>query len=453
MVPQEARPQREDKIGRRWWPTLLLVVIVAGVLVIGHSPLRPKPFSDGYFHEEAKGLKAAILRGDIRLCVPIIHSPGVPFYYLPAYLIVPAGASEQAYWYAAVSWNAGMLWAAALLMGSAAALLGGERARALAWAAVPASFFPMYYSAGVASETPAFLGAAATVWAGVRLFARGQSEPLPWGLAAGACLGWLVSMRGNYVLTIPLIAASGLAGSRWKVRAGALLAGATGALISMLVFAGVAELNRAMGAAARQDAFLTHVLIQGAFQYRTEPLDWRPWEEETRSGSRDYAAYAQVRRELASRRADSGLPMSEVEWAWLREDVKANPWAWFRMALFKAASALWFRISPARVERVLGEGAAAGLAAFLISAVLNAPFLAALILAAKLAVCRPLSVQQLLVCWAPFVGGLIFVASTYSEPRYLVPGFAGVLVLAAVSLSFHFDRSSKQPLAAGLHFR
>jgi len=38
--------------------------LLVGVFAIGLSPLRPKPFSDGYFHEEAKGLVRAMRGGD-----------------------------------------------------------------------------------------------------------------------------------------------------------------------------------------------------------------------------------------------------------------------------------------------------------------------------------------------------------------------------------------------------
>ncbi len=299
---------RPRQVGYWFSRGALLAIIFMGVLVIGHSPLRPKPFSDGYFHEEAKGLRRAVLEGDIRLGVPIVHSPGVPFYYLPAYLAVPAGASERHFWYAAVCWNAFALWVSALLIGAAAACLAGERAIALAGMAVPVCFFPLYYAAGVASETASFLGGAIVVWAGVRLFTPGEKSWLRWGLATGVGLGLLVSMRGNYILTIPLVVAAGILSRKRTIWRGALTAGACGVLLSVMVFSGVAKLNRAMGASPRQDAFLTHVLIQGAFQYRTEPFDWRPWEEETRSGSRDYAAYALVRRGLHADRLPLACP-------------------------------------------------------------------------------------------------------------------------------------------------
>ena len=52
------------------------LALLMGVFAIGLSPLRPKPFSDGYFHEEAKGLARALRSGDLRQATPLIHSPG-----------------------------------------------------------------------------------------------------------------------------------------------------------------------------------------------------------------------------------------------------------------------------------------------------------------------------------------------------------------------------------------
>lgn len=267
----------------------MLLLILAGVFAIGHSLLRPKPFSDGYFHEEARGLQAALLSGDLRQAVPIIHSPGVPFYYLPAYLAVPKGSEERLYWYAGVGWNCLMLWLGALMLGATAQRLGGGMAGWIAAAAVPITFFPLDYSAGIATETAAFVGAAAVGWAGVRLVNGPRHRWIRGGLVLRLALAWLVVMRGNYILGIPLALLAGLLGKKRELAAGACLAFATAVVLCLGVYLGVARLNRAMGAAPRQDSFLTHVLIQGAFQYRSEPFDWRPWEKETRGGSADYA--------------------------------------------------------------------------------------------------------------------------------------------------------------------
>ncbi len=141
----------------------LLVLILGGVYGIGLSPLRPKPFSDGYFHEEAKGLRNAIHEGSLKAAVPLVHSPGVPFHYLPVYLLLPPAASERAHWRVGVTWNGLAIWASALLLGSAAQTLGGWLAGRIAELAAPLAFFPLYYSAGIASESAAFASAALVV--------------------------------------------------------------------------------------------------------------------------------------------------------------------------------------------------------------------------------------------------------------------------------------------------
>lgn len=424
--------------GMKTWKArlILLVMVLGGVLTIGQSPLRPKPFSDGYFHEEAKGLRRALLNKNLQSATPLVHAPGVPFYYLPAYLIIPAKASERTHWLAGIVWNSFVLWVAILVLSDAAERLGGEKAGLAAGILAPLSFFPLYYSAGIASETAAFAGAAAVVRSGVKIMS-GREVARAWDLAAlGIALAWLIAMRGNYVLTAPLVVLAGIISRRQGVMLGVCAAALAGVGMAWAAFLGADRLNRAMGAAPRQDAFLTHVVIQGAFQYRSEPFDWRPWEQETRAGSVDYAAYARVRRELAARQAWSGRPMPEVEWEWLKDSFRNDYAAWVRMAVFKAASALWFRISPMRIEQVFGHGARVGLFAFTISAILNAPFLAALCLAIwGGGRSTKLSLPVRWVCWAPFVGGIAFLAATYSEPRYLVPGFAGVLVLAAVAMA------------------
>ncbi len=416
------------------WKIKLLAIICLGVFSIGFSPLRPKPFSDGYFHEEAKELRNWIHSGSTESAVPLVHSPGVPFYYLPSYLPLPGSASERAHWYAGVGWNCLMLWLAALLLGEAAKRASGRMAERIASAGIVISFFPLYYSAGIASETAAYLGSAAVVWAGARFIGR---EPM-WLDAAllGGAMGFLVSMRGNYCLVFAtVIVALWLLHELRKLKY-AVVAVMVGCLLVAGVYSGVRKLNRRIGHRVRQDSFLTHVLIQGAFQYRSEPLDWRAWERETRGGSRDYAAYAEVRRQLEEKQRRTGAEMAVVEWDWLRRSITTEPWIWVKMAPMKAVSAFWFRISPARVEKVFGSGSRGKVVAFLISLVLNAPVLCMLglsILGAKRMGRAGLAFTG--ICWAPLVAGLVFVAFTYSEPRYLVPGFTGLSVLAGCELA------------------
>ncbi|MGC8761099.1 MAG: hypothetical protein ACP5VC_14170, partial [Bryobacteraceae bacterium] len=288
--------------------------------------------------------------------------------------------------------------------------------------------------------TPAYLMSAASVWAGARLILSGHFS-LRWALTVAVSMGLLVAVRGNYVLILPLVLACAACLPDWGRRVGLACAVAIGCLVAGGVFWATAWINRAMSKAVRQDSFLTHVLIQGAFQYRTEILDWRAWEKETRAGSRDYADYEGTRRRLAEFQRMTGQPMPALEWEWLRRSFLREPWVWLRMAPVKAASALWFRISPMRVERVFGKGSIAELAAFGISLVLNAPVLAALILA--VAWTRRAIKEEtpaLMMCWTPFAAGILFVSITYSEPRYLVPGMTGVVVLAALRLAQHLER-------------
>ena len=418
--------------------------LLAGVFAIGLSPLRPKPFSDGYFHEEAKGLVRAMRGGDQRLATPLIHSPGPAYYYAFPYLLIPEPAGDSARWAVGVAWNCIWLWAAALWLGGAARRVGGELAARLAILGVPVTFFPLYYSAGIASETPAFAAAAGVTAAGIRWLACKRNE---WNdahraaVAVTIALGALLAMRGNFVLTAPLLVLAGMLTRSRKAAVESVVIAIGGVLLAGAVFWGTARLNAGMGAQTRQDSFLTHILIQGAFQYRSEPLDWRPWEKEARGGSRDYAAYAAVRAQLSTRQSSTGLPLAVVEWQWLKDSWMSDPLAWLRMAPLKAASALWFRISPVRIEKHLGGGRKGAAAAFVISAVLNAPVLVMLFVAMAYSFGRKgATAAEKLMCWGPFLAGLIFVAFTYSEPRYVVPGFGGLAVLAGCAMARKLER-------------
>ena len=90
------------------------------------------------------------------------------------------------------------------------------------------------------------------------------------------------------------------------------------------------------------------------------------------------------------------------------------------------------------------------MAAFVISAILNAPVLAVIFLAILCSAgCDRLAAAEKLMCWAPFLAGLVFVAFTYSEPRYVVPGFGGLVVLAACAVACRLE--SVTPVRERIH--
>ena len=128
----------------------------------------------------------------------------------------------------------------------------------------------MYYSAGVASEAPAFVAAAGVTAAGIHWLRSGEERKdrgRRMALAAAVSLALLLAMRGNFVLTAPGIVLAGmLARSRKALFDSVMIAGG-GVLLAGVIFWGTARLNAGIEAQTRQDSFLTHVLIQGAFQY------------------------------------------------------------------------------------------------------------------------------------------------------------------------------------------
>ena len=438
-LPQgrSAIPLRLDRFD--WLFLAVLLIEFAGVSLL---PFAAKPFGDLNFYAEAKTLAGAIRGGAPWSEVAVTRGPGPVVYYTIPFLAVPPGSGDQVYWWAGFAWNVWWMAVALLCLRRAAAALGGRVAGIAAGALVLASPFSVYYSFGISAETPAYLGAAVLAygWAsGAMSRDRSSSHgDVPWLAAVGLSL--LLLSRPNAALILPLLGLN--AWLLWRNPSAQARGDARGLWWTMiLAFAVTLVAAAAVRAAARAPAGspqldnLSQVMFQGRFQYRTEPFDWRYWDNETRRGSADHSAWLWTRDSLTRKASTTRTPVSALRWRWVWTDLRDHPgvtiqsaavrFLTLNLAFVNSTSPDAFRLGP--ISGYLSYWA--------FHLAVNLSWLAILALCVLHALRHPGTLSSYSPLWGPWVALLVFHLFTYAEPRYLFPGQPGLVVMATAMLS------------------
>ena len=410
---------------------VLLMLVYAAV---GLAPFAPKALGDLDFHREAKKLSAAATGRRSFSDVSFTRAPGPVLFYAVPYAFVRPDAGDRSFWAAGVAWTAAWMAIGLCLIRRVARRLASERAGWIAMILALASPFSVYYSLGILAEGPAYL---AVCW-----FLYGWSEAVAperagrmWPRAIMILgLAGLILCRPNAVLILPIAAGAWWFSRRSRPQeAKVTLAGIAGAGVIVVAVTGLVSVLQGK-AETRQSGFLSHVALQGRFQYRTETWDWRFWDSVTREGSRDFADYQRTTGQLERPSAPGEPPAGARTRAWVVEDTLAHPWLTVKMALVRTLTMhLSFvnskGVSAFRVGPIPGSVVYWGF-----HVAVNAIGLGIAIAALGFLVTRRGTLAPLWPLWAPWLALVVFHAIVYSEPRYLLPAKCCQVVMAACFL-------------------
>jgi len=88
--------------------------------------------------------------------------------------------------------------------------------------------------------------------------------------------------------------------------------------------------------------------MQGRWQFRDEPWDWRYWQGRYREGSRDYAGFLATEDRIRADAAGSDARFADLEWEWIRNDVLSHPVLTLRMIAVRtlALNLVWANNRP-----------------------------------------------------------------------------------------------------------
>ena len=429
LLIEKAPPQsRFDR-----FDLLILAGVVAAFLIVAALPFSAKRFGDLDFHREAKAVALTVKGLKEWRTVSILRAPSPVFYYAVPYTLLSVNASEDTYWAAAFLWNAAWMAVAVLLLRRAAALLGGPAAGKAAVALAFLVPFWVYYSYGINGEPPAFLGATVTAWSWAHCIKKNR---VGWMLLLWAGLTVLVLAKPGVVLAAGI--AAPVAVLLWR-SGQKQIAKLTAAVLVLLVVTSIAssrymEYRWGHPTMNPQTKYLVWDLFFGSFQFRTEPWDWRFWDNTTREGSADYQSFSDTYAQIERESDRSQVPLSEAELKWVKQDFREHPFVHLKMAAVRALFMQWMQISSVEPP-AFHLGLLRGRAGYwLFHLGVNFFNLLLLLLSGLFLIRRREEALALWLLWAPWVALLAFHSAIYAEPRFVFPGQPGLMILSALCL-------------------
>lgn len=426
-------------------PALLLSFVVVSML-----PASPSRFGDIYFHQEAQVLAHAI-RGTAHWNeVSFARAPAPVVYYAIPYSLLSPNSPEKAYWQAAVVWNGFWMIIAVLLIRRTGELLLDTTSGRIAALLCLSAPFAVYYSFGVSSETPAYVAAAIFMfaWARWRADVTGRLNSAN-AIIALAGLVALFFCRLNTLAVLGIAALCGLAiwtscSARKFVDTRFARFCVIGGIAAVLFVSLGLKLVPATRGVGEQASNFTDVVFFGSFQFRAEPWDWRFWGKATRQGSVDYQNWIDTRQALRNESALTGEPVPRLEMKWSINDIIHHPIKRLQMfAVRTLALNIWIEnsVNP----EVFRLGPLAGRWVFLLfHIILNAVALLILFAAISFALSNRTMFLAYWPLWGIWFALLLFHAFTYAEPRYMLPGFPGLAVMAGCALSEKLKGSEEE---------
>ncbi|QNL20569.1 hypothetical protein HZR84_00915 [Hyphobacterium sp. CCMP332] len=284
-------------------------------------PVKAKVLGDQDFHIEAKSIAAYLHGLNSYNEISITKAPGPVLFYTLPYFLAGKNPSDvrlvnfARVWICVLS-TIFLFWAYKSLLRIFSAQI--SNIFALFVFIIP---LHVYYSMGILAEGPAFLSVLLIIIG----FIKFQKKEGFWTFVLG--LIFLVLSRPNSILCLPIIFSLGLYYWYFKKRPMSgkyLLASVYAGLVIVLITTFVKMLPNERQT-LNQETYLAYVIHIGRFQFRTEEFDWRFWDGNNRSDSRDYQNYISSVHALESQIENSNDSKSGVYYDWIIRDLKEHP--------------------------------------------------------------------------------------------------------------------------------
>lgn len=428
------------------------VLTIAAVLVLYAAvallPFKPNKYGDLDFHLGAKSFAAAVRGKGAWKDVGIFRAPVPVLYYGVPYLVLPAQSPDASYAVVAILWN--MLWTciAALLIRRTAVMLAGDFAGFLSILLMLTTPFWAYYTFGVNGEAPAFVSVAFFSYAWSRwLSAERHVTRFQYAALTCACLAaFLLTKPGaTSVLGLAVLAGATL----WRAapackRRVARISLVCAASVMCCVIASSLLLNFLARNRPRtpQVQYLSWTAFFGSFQFRNEPWDWRFWDHSTRAGSADYQAFTQQYAALNAESIRRRVPLSDLEWVWIKDDIAQHPWLRLRMVAVRLLTLhvpAVNSVAPAKFRL----GPLNGIFAYvLFHAAVAVSYGALMVGAIWFLIQRRSHIPAFWIFWGPWVTLAVFHSLIYAEPRFLSPAQPGLIIMSAVAFREYLMRAA-----------
>jgi len=416
----------------------LFIVLISSLLMftVANLPFKVKPFGDITFHAEAKNL-ALYLKGNIDSQeVMISKAPGPVLFYTVSYLLAPSDATDQELWTYGVTFASIMITLSMLLIFRTAAAFFSKEIGVLS--VLLFFVFPMhcYYSLGILGEAPAFFSLALALYGWSVAFYKPELKKGWIWLTVG--LSFLILNRPNTLLLIVLGVA--IVCYAWVRNKGFFTKYGKQLLLCFfcigLIAFGILQISKAITGSKTevdQQFYFYYVAHQGRFQFREEPTDFRYWESDVRSDSKDYQNWIASSRDLFAESKATGRSHNEVYKEFLVKDALQHPFLLMRQFVMKGIYGHLYYINSLRPEKFkMGplQGAVGFYTFIFIINLLNILIL----IGTGIFIFKEKNLINYWVFWSVILSLLIFHGLTYMEPRYIFPTKAALYIMSAAGL-------------------
>jgi hypothetical protein len=417
---------------------LIIFLSIAALAILLNLPFRAKIFGDWTFHAEAKQITEWVWGKTPLASVELTKAPGPSLFYAVPYIFAGPGKDDAYYWKWAVVWNT--IWSilAIWLIGRAASILYGSSKFSMI-VAVLAFLVPIhiYYGIGIIAETMAFCGCAFLVYGIVLFFREQEKSAMSSSVFIITGILFLIAARPNSALLLPcflLIAGYLWKKSRYKIKPALIRFIKIPFLISSLLLVMMSLGIRNLPGNQQQplqESYLIYVMHHGRFQFRTEPWDWRFWENSIRPDSRDYQDWEASKVSLKAEMDGRNETIFQVYSRWLIKDFLAHPLNFFKQAFIRLLFGHYLQINSADVSRFAIGPIPGNIVFFSVHFIVNLlNFI--LVIGAIIGFFRLFHKNpELLFILAPWLALSIFHSFSYMEHRYMFPTRPIILFLVA----------------------
>ncbi len=424
---------------------IIIAITIFFALIILNLPFKVKMYGDLDFHNESKIVSQVVWAKLPANTIAITKAPGPVLFYSIPYILAGPSATDNGLWIAGVLWNLLWLMIALILLKDTAFIIFGNIAGISAVLLAMLVPVHLYYGLGILAETMAFVGYGLFAYGTVKVFTSTIYHwKALWIVIAG--FFFLVTARPNALLLLAIIPLF-LIWYFWKKKnSGNFIsfkkysyAWVIACFIVFIFYIGIKSLpgNKVN---ASQESYFTFVAHLGRFQFRTETWDWRFWDNNIRSDSKDYIAWCKSSEELKIEMTNKGLSQNNVYGKWVLNDALTHPIMVAKQFFVRLLFGNFLQVSSIKPEKFkIGTIGGAWLfnSVFILVNLLN---ILILVSAIYFFVQYIKSKPYLIFLIAPVIALVIFHGFIYMEQRYLYPVRPFFLLMASPLLVKIYDK-------------
>lgn len=416
----------------------IAIVIISSLmmLIVSNLPFKAKPFGDITFHEESKNI-ALFIKGKIPFeKVIITKAPGPILFYTPAYLLASSDATDNELWVYGVAFTSIIITISLLLIFRIATSFFSKEIGLLSLLLF--FIFPIhcYYSLGILAEAPAFFSLALALY-GWSVAFHEPNRKLGWIFMTFG-LWFLILNRPNTILILG-VGYLVIFYSFFKNKLFFLEYGKKMAITFLSVaFLGIGALQLAKNitgnkSASNQVSLLYYVSHQGRFQFREEPLDFRFWDNDARSDSKDYQNWIKSCKDLNTIIEKTNRSFNEVYREFLITDAIEHPFWFTRQFFVKCVYGHLYFINSVQPDE-FNMGPCKGQVGYWTFILIINSINLIIISGVFLFLFREKNLIRYWLFWGIIIALLVFHGLTYMEPRYIFPSRVSLYIMSAAGL-------------------